>query len=1767
MLKHLSLKPIISYLGKLHTQLEKKYLFYQKWHQDPDSQRAHYGIATVVITSFLVLIIYLISISTTQAFADQKIWDSKANFDSGTISNLDTTTSPGHLTLNSTTNNLTEDLTTTDNYDEGNSTNVSWDTTANKLQLAGGDEGVVTDLTDKLKGAWGGKESINATAFDPDNDRVYYSVGHGFGYYDGEDFTDLTSELPSTWISSYNITSVVYDSVNNLIYLGGSSGRFAKYDDDGTPGSKFTELRDEISSFWSGGDLIYDMVFDSTNHLLYLAGNTGELAKYDEDGTLGSKATDLRSEISSFWGTTAIYFLAYDSTNDLIYLGGRAGKFAKYDEGGTPGSKATDLVSEISPFWDSGNDIEGLIYNTVSNLLYLGGEEGEFAKYDEGGTPGSKATDISSEVPWGTGSYWDTIKSLTYDHANNLILMGSLCGGLAKYDEDGTPGSKATDLRSEISSFWPQDYSGNGYILNLLYDSTNDLIYLGGRAGKFAKYDEDGTPGSKATNLSSEIVANLSTYPAYSSVYNPDENLIYLGGCAGKFAKYDPETEILTDLSDESLSYAGMERSVYSMVYNPTNHLIYIGYQIGLFAKYDEDGTPGSRMTGLNSEINFWNTANLYSLTYDPTNDLIYLAGSDGKFAKYDENGTPGSKGVDLRSEISSFWSTHKLYSLAHDPTNDLIYLGGLYGEFAKYDDSGTPGSKATDLSSEIAVWGTGEYDSIMAIVVDSVNNLIYLGGGGNGHFGRYNENGTPGSKLEDLTATLNFGGYHIDAFQFLGSNLFIAGGKCAKDQSVNSDGAQFFQWDGESGTDYSSVVQPIFGSSSSEILSISQVSNTTYLFGNVTNGAFASFELGYKSSGSALTSTLDSVDNNLLSATLTATDTTPDDTSITYYLSADGGSHWEEVSSGVGHNFTNAGSDLRAKATLSTSDNAVTPEVTELDIDYTSLDNYTGSINLTFDASDTVNFYSLDHSASIPDGSSLSYKVRTAETEGELATADWGDSFTSLSHSLTSETTDNQFIELQADFTSAEGLATPDIDSITLDYIDNDYPETDNLTAIYSTDGSKDLTISYGLKDTDTNTNPTNAGQVDVSYQYSDDNGDTWHDFTNGAIGGDKGLTNVSQSAFTAKIAVVELSTDFDQDFTGQFKVRLTANDNELARNITTDTSTALTVDTKKPTGLSFKITGGNTTPNTVNLANITATDDSDLDQMIISTQENFANADWQDYSTTVTGFSAQPEQTIYLKVKDAYGNISSQDEVEVPVQVQNILLEDLSNTASDVYRLVVGWDPLTSDSVAGYAIYRKVDNGSYSSLTSVSGKTSSGYVDSNVTQSHTYSYLVYAQDNEENVGIASTVVSGKPAFVPTISNVKVDKITSSKVAISWTTDVDCDSFIEFGTNKSYGAIQGSSDTTTSHQFTVTGLNPETKFQFRARSRDQKSTLAVSANGNFTTSATVVDPVDESTKKAKISNVQVSDVDFNSAIVSWDTTVVTKSEFQYGIGGKLSKSIADQSTNFTTKHTVKVDNLTQGKKYTYRVVGEDLISNKYASDNYQFSTMSLPKISNVQLGKATSFGTTVSWTTNTPTNSYVLFGTSADELDKSQGRDDESTTDHSLTIDTLKPATQYYLKVKSTDNYGNSAYSDVLELKTIIDTKAPTIDDLRSDSSIITDETGQTTVQVIVSWTTDEPATSKIKYNEGVASGDHYSQSTPEEKALTQSHIIVLTDFKPSTTYHLMVVSKDGSGNIGNSKDYTVITSRQEKSLLQLVIRTLEDTFAWLKNFSLFNF
>jgi hypothetical protein len=91
-----------------------------------------------------------------------------------------------------------------------------------------------------------------------------------------------------------------------------------------------------------------------------------------------------------------------------------------------------------------------------------------------------------------------------------------------------------------------------------------------------------------------------------------------------------------------------------------------------------------------------------------------------------------------------------------------------------------------------------------------------------------------------------------------------------------------------------------------------------------------------------------------------------------------------------------------------------------------------------------------------------------------------------------------------------------------------------------------------------------------------------------------------------------------------------------------------------------------------------------------------------------------------------------------------------------------------------------------------------------------------------------------------PVMSSVTAGTPGPTQVVITWTTDRECTSQVEYGPTTFYaeGISTFQPALNTSHSVTLTALTPSTLYHFRAKSRDQWGNWRLSADGTFTTAA-----------------------------------------------------------------------------------------------------------------------------------------------------------------------------------------------------------------------------------------------------------------------------------------------------------------------------------------
>jgi hypothetical protein len=304
----------------------------------------------------------------------------------------------------------------------------------------------------------------------------------------------------------------------------------------------------------------------------------------------------------------------------------------------------------------------------------------------------------------------------------------------------------------------------------------------------------------------------------------------------------------------------------------------------------------------------------------------------------------------------------------------------------------------------------------------------------------------------------------------------------------------------------------------------------------------------------------------------------------------------------------------------------------------------------------------------------------------------------------------------------------------------------------------------------------------------------------------------------------------------------------------------------------------------------------------------------------------------------------------------------------------------------------------------------------------------------------------------------------------------------------------------------------------------------------------------------------KVTSVGLDSALIEFTSKNASSVRIYYGetsaFGG--TKDVVVGSGEST--HTVQLADLKDGTKYYFKINSFDSEEEEYEGEIHSFVTLPRPKISNVKINqvKGTAQSTLlVNWDTNTEVSSIVTYyPISAPAVARDEVNIALKNGRHQMVLANLAPQTTYGVIIKGKDVAGNEALSELLQVTTSADARAPQISSLKVEGEII--GTGEeATAQIVVSFKTDENATSQVEFGEG--SGTTYSQKTQEDGSLTSHHLVVISGLAPAKVYHLRALAKDSYGNLAQSVDKVIITPKATESALDLVITNLSSVFGFL--------
>ncbi len=540
---------------------------------------------------------------------------------------------------------------------------------------------------------------------------------------------------------------------------------------------------------------------------------------------------------------------------------------------------------------------------------------------------------------------------------------------------------------------------------------------------------------------------------------------------------------------------------------------------------------------------------------------------------------------------------------------------------------------------------------------------------------------------------------------------------------------------------------------------------------------------------------------------------------------------------------------------------------------------------------------------------------------------------------------------------------------------------------------------------------------------------------------------------------------------------------------------------------------------------------------------------------------YATQPGENIfYVVAKDEAGNInyatassaSFTANTSAPGLPLDLDIADVSIKSTSSWRLALSWNTPSEvgAGVSSYRIFRSTDNINFSQVASTLGTS---YVDAGLIQAKQY-YKVRACDSANNCGAFSSVVSqtptGKftsPANItaqPTVSG-----LSTKKASIRWSTDRQSDSKISIGTKSGqYQPFQVASDAqVTDHRVELNNLTPGTTYFAKATWTDEDGNTGLSSEFSFKT-----EPA-PSTQE-----VLTQRVTLNSAQIRFTSVAAAKVVIQFGKSDNFGGEKQISTSLSKSTYDIELSGLDDGIKYFYRLNTFDAEGNEYTGSTVlTFTTPARPRIENLRFqpleGEPTSTQK-ISWRTNVPTTSVVRFNPK--DLPSKEISNSELVTDHEVVVKGLLDNTEYTFVAESRDKDGNLAVSDAQSLRTALDTRPPKISDIQVETSI--KGTGaEARGQVIVSWKTDEPATSQVAYADG-SNATVFNKRTSEDTETGLEHIVIISDLPTSRVYSVRPISKDRSGNGGTGESRTAIIGRASDSVITIVLNTLRKVFGF---------
>lgn len=357
-----------------------------------------------------------------------------------------------------------------------------------------------------------------------------------------------------------------------------------------------------------------------------------------------------------------------------------------------------------------------------------------------------------------------------------------------------------------------------------------------------------------------------------------------------------------------------------------------------------------------------------------------------------------------------------------------------------------------------------------------------------------------------------------------------------------------------------------------------------------------------------------------------------------------------------------------------------------------------------------------------------------------------------------------------------------------------------------------------------------------------------------------------------------------------------------------------------------------------------------------------------------------------------------------------------------------------------------------------------------------------------------------------PEISNVNVSEVSDNSVTITWETDEEADSLVNYGLQPDLGIKRIPVPDRTTHSMTIDNLEPGRVYYFRVVSADEEGNQGISADYKV------------------------------------ETTGSTQSGDGEGVGndtafGPSAGTAVGDGRERDPESQILTEQVLEDAEATLRVIElvKDITDPEKLQEIVNETVKAIEGITEdlTIVGPPTVIPETttaiVKWTTDREASSEVLFsparGFDGNNYQFSQVSTGPDTNEHEVQIIGLEPFTEYSFKVRSTDSFNITGESRNFTFRT--KALAPNIRNLR----VVKVEENAATL----AWDTTVPAKALIEYQD-LTTGAQNSVGRP---TLATTHQMRLADLTLGTRYVAFVIAENSGGDRVRSQPIQFITVR----------------------------